>query len=317
MLNMILAPIQKFVRDEEAKFRVMTSLKFAAIPLASFIVLACLIWGILTLNLLFIEAYGEHGTSQLREAFYDSVLLAITDLLPWLGLFFVALIIGGLYMANMVLRPFQVIGRYCEDKVNGVDSSYNPEFFEDLRLLSRFSDFFFLKLDFLRGRCAEGSKKDSIDVPAVFTGIHKPVFEYNFFLQFLLFTLMSSICATAAVHVVAVDIYDGIVNLAKETVMHDNAVNYFLGSQGYIWDGIIYLTVGLHTILYISFLNHLYKKVATPAFGFFATMRSFIKGNTGARVHLIGYTYVRNQSRKFNKYLDLAEAEFNRNTKKS
>ncbi len=307
------ATLSGFFKDEEAKFRILTAVKFTLIPFGSFVLLGCLIWGILTLNLLFIEAYGKNGTSQFREAFYDSVLLATSDILPWLGVFFICLVVGGLYMANMVLRPFQVIGRYSEAQTNQIESSYNPEFFEDLRLLSRFSDFFFIKLQKLRS----GELSLPIEIPEIFTRIHKPVFEYNFFIQFLLFTLMSTICATAMVHIVTVDIYDGMVNLSKETLKHDNAVTYFLRSQGYIWDAIAYAVVALHTILYISFLNQLYQKVATPAFGFFATMRSFLKGNTGARVHLIGYTYVRTQSRKFNKFLDLAQAEFNRSIKKS
>lgn len=312
MVN-IKATLGSFFKDEEAKFRIFTAVKFTLIPFGSFILLGSLIWGILTLNLLFIEAYGKHGTSQLREAFYDSVFLATSDILPWLGAFLICLVIGGLYMANMVLRPFQVIGRYSEDRTNQIETSYNPDFFEDLRLLSRFSDFFFLKLEKLRS----GDESRPIEIPEMFTRIHKPVFEYNFFLQFLLFTLISTICATAIVQIVAVDIYDGMVNLSKETLKHDSAVTYFLRSQAYIWDAIVYSVVTLHTILYISFLNQLYQKVATPAFGFFATMRSFLKGNTGARVHLIGYSYVRTQSRKFNKFLDLAQAEFNRNIKKS
>lgn len=312
-MKAISGQLTKFMRDDEAKFRLATSLKFALIPVGSIIVLTSLIWIILSLNLLFIEAYGTKGSALLREAFFDSILLALTDFLPWLVIFFSALLFGGLYMANMVLRPFQVIGRYCESRIEGEVSHYNPDFFEDLRLLSRFSDFFFLKLDLIKkGECSY-----PVEIPPLFTRIHGPVFEYNFFVQFLLFTLMSTICATVAVHVVAVDIYDGIVNLAKEMLNHDNAVKYFLGNQGQVWNVVILLTVLFHTTLYFVFLSQLYQKVSTPAFGFFATMRSFLKGNTGSRVHLIGYSYIRGQSRKFNKYLDLAEAEFKSNAKKS
>src|SRR5690606_24232733 len=112
----ISAQLTKFMRDDEAKFRLVTSLKFAFIPVGSIIVLTCLIWIILSLNLLFIEAYGTKGSDLLREAFFDSILLALTDFLPWLVIFFSVLLFGGLYMANMALRPFQVIGRYCESK---------------------------------------------------------------------------------------------------------------------------------------------------------------------------------------------------------
>ena len=58
---------------------------------------------------------------------------------------------------------------------------------------------------------------------------------------------------------------------------------------------------------YLTLAFHLYGKVSGAVFAFFSTMRSFMKGNRKARVHLIGYAQIRPHGRSFNKYLDYIE----------
>jgi hypothetical protein len=55
---------------------------------------------------------------------------------------------------------------------------------------------------------------------------------------------------------------------------------------------------------------HLYSKVSGAAFGFFATMRGYMKGNYFARVHLLEYNHVRPYGRMLNKYLDYMQKNF-------
>ena len=55
----------------------------------------------------------------------------------------------------------------------------------------------------------------------------------------------------------------------------------------------------------------LYNKVSGAAFAYFATMRSFMKGKFSSRVHLIGYSYVRNYGRDLNRYLKFLETRLN------
>ena len=65
--------------------------------------------------------------------------------------------------------------------------------------------------------------------------------------------------------------------------------------------------VVLVAVSYSGLTIHLYQKVSGAAFGFFSTMRSFAKGNYNTRVHLIGYTHIRQHGRALNKYLDFIQ----------
>ena len=70
------------------------------------------------------------------------------------------------------------------------------------------------------------------------------------------------------------------------------------------------MTIVFNIFTYLIFFYYLYGKVSIPAFGIFATMRSFISGRYASRVHLIGYPYIRNYTRTLNKYLDDLEKNY-------
>jgi hypothetical protein len=46
-------------------------------------------------------------------------------------------------------------------------------------------------------------------------------------------------------------------------------------------------------------------------------MRSFMKGNHSSRVHLVGYTHLREYTRKLNKYLDYIQNNFSKDRTKN
>ncbi|MBC75544.1 MAG: hypothetical protein CME64_05955 [Halobacteriovoraceae bacterium] len=61
--------------------------------------------------------------------------------------------------------------------------------------------------------------------------------------------------------------------------------------------------------------THLYGKVNGAVFGFFSTMRAFMKGDHKARVHLLGYNHIRPFGRAFNQYLKWVENNFKEKNK--
>jgi hypothetical protein len=84
----------------------------------------------------------------------------------------------------------------------------------------------------------------------------------------------------------------------------------------FIIDDTVALSIILIAIFYIALGFHLYEKVSGAAFGIFSTMRSFMKGNRFSRVHLVGYAYIRDYTRKFNKYLDYMQNNFDKDKPK-
>ena len=104
---------------------------------------------------------------------------------------------------------------------------------------------------------------------------------------------------------VATDIHQNTIQLAIKILKADPKVMaYFFNAQSIVLDELWVMTGILVCVLNLMLAFHLYNAVSGAAFGIFATMRSFIKGNHSARVHLVGYTYLRDSTRQLNKYLD-------------
>jgi hypothetical protein len=303
-LKQIYHLVRKTLSDDEVKFRLITTTELALIPVLTIAILMMNLSIVLRLDFAYFEAHGLPQTGEFKDVFYDYILSNAVDILPYIGAFFIALIFMGLYLSKMLLRPFKVIGDYCENWVNGKKATYDPDFFSDLKLLTGFSEYFFTSVE--RADKEQGLKPQNI--PQRYTRIHKPIFEYSFFIQNLLFILMTSICVAIAVNSLAVSVHDHLIILVEKNLRKSEIVNhFFLGKHEEIWRDITVMVVLFHIFANLLFAAHLYRKVAIPAFGIFATFRSFLKGNYKTRVHLIGHYYVREQSRKINKYLDTIE----------
>tara|TARA_R110002049_G_scaffold132766_3_gene291930 strand:+ start:904 stop:1893 length:990 start_codon:yes stop_codon:yes gene_type:complete len=293
-------------KDDQVKFRLGIALKLMMLPCITLMIALGFFWTFLKMDLFFFEAYNITNLSNFQETYYDYILSTIIGRTPFLIAFIAGTLFLGLYISNMVLRPFRTIGNYCEDMVEGRTSSYDPEFFSELRLLTRFSDYFFVMIQNMTKR----EKLENVEIPNKYSKIHQPVFEKSFFIQFSLFVIITSIATGTAVFVTTVDIHSQIFSLAEKTIEMTPSITYFLERQeNTLFDIMVGILVA-HFFLHIFFCIHLYNKVAAPAFGIFATFRGFLKGNHDARIHLIGYYYLRPECRKINRYLTWLQKKY-------
>jgi hypothetical protein len=84
----------------------------------------------------------------------------------------------------------------------------------------------------------------------------------------------------------------------------------FFQDQSFMIDEMWFMSAFIVGSFHLAMAIHLYGQVSGAAFGIFATMRSFIKGNFKNRVHLVGYSHLRESTRALNKYLDWIEKNF-------
>jgi cell division protein FtsL len=297
---------RNFLRDDQAWFRLMTSLKVTSITSLSFFFLVAATWLILALDLIFFRTKGYPGYYQFTEVFFESVVKTSLVSLPHIFVILIFVIFLGLYVGHLLMRPFRIIAEYCEKKIESNDATYDPDFFSDLKLLTNFSEYFFIKMEEERKK---SSKFEGVEIPTKFTRIHRPVFEKGFFIQFALIIMMISIGAGIYLYAMMMGAYADLMELSSKVMPQSYEVNYFLTEQAAVWDIVVLSILSLHILLYFFLAFHLYSRVSVPAFGFFATMRSFMKGNTSVRVHLIGFNYIRPHSRMFNRYLDQLEID--------
>lgn len=300
-----LSKIENRLLDEEFNFKLSTGLKFVFISLAFTFSVLLFTYLLMKIDLIYFVAHGYPGAMEFQEAFYDFVYSSLIDDIPYLLVIILFIFFLGYYLSSIMIRPFKVIGKYCEERLSGRANYYSPDFFSDLKLLTSFSVFFFSHIDEAKNR----GRLEKIEVPQDYTRIHKPVFEKNFFFNYFFIIIIFALMASVGILLINNAIRDQIFLLSQKFLRDvpmttGKGIRFFIEEQFSVADIAVYFFLGLHILMYCIFGIHLYGKISGPAFAVFATMRSFLKGNYHNRVHLIGHYYLREDCRKINKYLD-------------
>jgi hypothetical protein len=291
----------KLFKSEDSRFLLETAFKIASVYLIAMGLVSYLLWVVLSLNNVFFEANGYPELQELRSAYFDYILSNTFENLTFIFAFYIVLFFAGIYTGKVLIRPFSIIAKYCEEAVENINTSYNPDLFSDFKLLTRFSDFFFQYIYDSRVK----KKLIANTIPPNFSKVHGPVFDKVFFFHFFLFISILAIITTTYVSAMIYEMYEAMVSLAVKTLPKSGKeVSYFLKNQEFVFTSIRQFSVVIIVVAYASLALHLYSKVSGGVFAFFATMRSFMKGNHTARVHLLEYKHLRPQGRAVNKFLD-------------
>ncbi len=196
--------IRGVLKNDIVHFRLLVIFKITSIPIVTMILLSLFLLILLELNLIFFEVNGYLKIDALREAYFDYILSVIGNLIVYIG-FFILLNVGvGIFIANILLRTFKMIGNYCENYVNGVKEGYNLEFFTDFKLLTGMSEYFFNIMENFDSK----SIIMPIEIPSRFQRIHSPVFERGFFIQYAFILIISSMATGMAIYVITQNIHN-------------------------------------------------------------------------------------------------------------
>lgn len=285
----------------------MTGLKVSGISFGINLIVYTCLFQVMRLNHAFFRSHGfpdfEDG-----EVFYNYLLPETIDNLTVFFLFHIFLFFIGFYVGWLILRPFRIIGEYCEQVIENPNAIYKVDEFSTYKLLTRFSEFFF---EYLRDSREKGVITTN-SIPPQFSRIHKPVADKVFMLHFGLLLVIIAISSSVFIIENGTAIFQNMIELATKTLSNSKEANRFFAAQTFVMDDLVNLTIFLITVLYLALGLHLYNKVSGAAFGIFSTMRSFMKGNHFSRVHLVGYAYIRDNTRKLNKYLDYVQNNFDK-----
>jgi len=305
--------IRNYLLDPLIQFRFFTAFKITLIPVLSFFIVFAIMWLFVRMNLIFFEANGFLELGELKEVYYDYIYGGLTDYYFGFAIYTIVLFFLGNYISGLLLRPFKALSDYCEKSQVDDSASYSPDLFSDLKNMTRISEFFF---QFIQD-CQSKNELKAIKVPELFTQIHRPKFEKTYFAHFLLFLGAIGFFSSIALYMFSVDIQSQIIQLSLKTLNHNESVSYFLEKGSYFVNFVLWGSMVLQMFLYTILATNLYAKISPPSFGVFSTMRSFMKGNFSARVHLIGYGFLRHYCRTINKYLDHVQRAMNNHGKVS
>jgi hypothetical protein len=266
---------------------------------------------VMRVNLAFFKAHGFPNIND-DAVFFDYVASGAIDNLPVIFAFHIALFFIGTYVGWIILRPFRVMGDYAEEVIENQHCIYKVDEFSTYKLLTRFSEFFF---EYLR----ESRKKGELvpnSIPPQYSRIHQPVLDKVFMLHFGLLLTIISISSCVFIIENTELVFQRMIELAAKTLQNPRAVRLYFQDQMFLLNDLVWLTVVLITAGYLALGLHLYSKVSGAAFGIFSTMRAYMKGNHFNRVHLVGYAYLREHTRKLNKFLDYMENNYSKSKPK-
>ena len=258
----------------------------------------------LRFNFLFFKTQSNISVLEL-ETFFGFVASEALDILLPIFIFHIILFLTGCYIGRILLRPFATIAQYSEKAIDNMNAIYHPEAYSNYNLLTRFSEFFFV---YLR-ECRIKKHLVSQSIPPQFSKIHKPSRDIVYFIHFSFLLVIVGVITLISASVVIDTLLANVIELAIRQL--PNAQNYkmfFLG-QAEIFNDIFILIALLIVFFYGGLAIHLYDKMSGAAFGIFSTMRAYMKGNHSSRVHLLGFSYVREYTRKLNSFLNHIERE--------
>lgn len=313
--NILSSPVpalRRVFKTEDSRFILSVGLKVSGISFGITLIVYWFLFQIMRLNHAFFKSHGfpEFGEG---SPFFDHIIQEAVENIPVLFAFHIFLFFIGVYVGWLILRPFRIMGEYCERVMDNANAIYNVEQFSTYSLLTRFSEFFF---EYLR----ESRKRNVIisnSIPPQYSKIHKPVFDRIFMLHFGILLVIISISSAVFIIENSSSVFESMVELATRTLSDQKGVSRYFTEQMFILDDIVGLTITLITFSYVLLGLHLYNKVSGAAFGIFSTMRAFMKGNYSSRVHLVGFAHIRDYTRKLNKYLDYIQSTFSKEQTKN
>lgn len=292
---------KRIFKNEDTRFIMLVGLKVSGISLGVSLSIYYFLFQITRLNYAFFEAQGF--PVQDETLFFDYIMKEVLDGVPVLFAFHIFLFFIGTYVGWLILRPFRIIAEYCETVMENPNAIYKVDEFSNYKLLTRFSEFFF---EFIREARRKGEMVSN-SIPPQYSRIHKPLVDWVFLLHFGILLVIISICSSVFIIDNSSLLFHDMTELAMQTLENPVAVRKYFTKQMFILDELVFMTISLTSIFYIMLGLHLYGQVSGAAFGIFSTMRAFMKGNYFSRVHLVGYAYIRDYTRKLNKYLDYLE----------
>lgn len=295
---------KKLFKEEDTRFFMGVGLKVSGISFLINSIIFYQIFLVVRLNYGFFLAHGLTPVLDL-ETFNSYISSEAMEILPVIFGFHVCLFFIGVYVGWLILRPFREIGAYCERALETPNTPYNVDEFSNFRLLTGFSAFFF---EFLREARRKGELKEQ-SIPPQYSRIHSPKMDLTYILHFGLLLFIISICSAVFIIETSDEIFQSMVKLAEKTLKQPKIVTTYFSNQSFILNELVALTVSFIALAYTLLGLHLYGRVSGAAFGIFSTMRAFMKGAHFSRVHLVGYSYIRNNTRKINKYLDYVQRQ--------
>lgn len=239
-----------------------------------------------------------------RESFYDYLIGNSLDAMVLVMVACILVFFLGIFLTRVLIRPFEQLAGCCLERLQlkGNDQSLMPS--EMIRLggaLGVMSDIFFTH----HVLCPTKSTSTAITLPSSMSKIDGPRTNYILLSRLLLPLLLMVMISSAAILILNQQLSDHLLAFVlKYASINNQSSLRLLQYQSQLLYSMSLPLVLLSIILNCLLAQYLCAQVSHVGFALFSTLRSFLKGNLGARMHVIGHQVFREHTRSVNRYLD-------------
>src|SRR5665648_612109 len=124
------SPLKKVFKTEDSKFIAWVGLKVSVISLVITVFIYWILFEFMRLNYAFFKAHGLSDVYS-GSTFFDVILQEAIGNLPVLFAFHIILFFIGAYVGWIILRPFRMIGEYCDEVLDNPNAIYRIEQFSN------------------------------------------------------------------------------------------------------------------------------------------------------------------------------------------
>ncbi|MCE3011803.1 MAG: hypothetical protein LW878_01940 [Proteobacteria bacterium] len=267
-------------KSQDSKYFLKTAFKVVSVPLITTLLLAYSLWMYVELNYSFFLANGFATGPEMKEAFWDSILMEQIDYIPFLGLFFIAVFFLGLFLAHLVLRPFTYVRNMCEDILKGEPVDSEKGFLNARKLVVKAAMVFF---DYLNKR-DKSNDEGEFDFPQELEKIHSPKPDGVFYLQYGVFMLILSVITILATTFTLNHLHESIVEVAIKMLKPSTSLNVFLTSQqDHLFTIAAVITV-LTIFLYSSLARGIIREIEGVSYSYLRDIRDITSGDHSRRL---------------------------------
>ncbi len=298
----------KMFSSDESRFRISVGLNVLFIFVFNSIIALLLLQELLDINYLFFSFFSSFSpkasaaslSENFRSIYFANLFSDLWDFAPYFLGFLVTIFFWGYAISGELIRPFSQLADYCfmalEEK--GRLGKLSPSLFR-LNLLNHICGLFFSSLKDARRK----GSLSPVEIPDYIAEVHRPLNEWGFYLS-LVFMFAVIIGVTSFFSYFAMtEIFENLINFSLEQSGKKAELLRFLGHLKKSFERLLFLNAILLLISYSAYAWYLKNQILNISFAVFSTFRRYLKGDYGAKIHIVGHNYIRFYTRQINRFL--------------
>jgi hypothetical protein len=287
--------------SQDSKYFIKTAFKITLVPLISFAVIFYSLWNVLELNYSFFVANGFSKGPEFKEAFFDTVLINISDYAVYFGIVITGIFMGGLFVSHLALRSFESIEDFTYDSIEDPDFEFETGKLNSKKVINKGAKLFFDYLSLIRN----GKSTKNLKVPKSLLNMNRPKTDWVFIGQYLSVVTIICLVTNIVFYTFTNELYQEIVSSGLSLLNGNSIVAKFMQSQKDVIFNIYSAAMILNVILYVSISKSIIKSIDGVSYTFSRDIIQIVQGNHQKRIFPRFSDPGKNAAMAINEYLEL------------